>query len=84
MPGLSIRANGSSLPLVLSERIAHVRGGGRAVASVKFFVVRPQDVLAFFFKKGATLPLPLVGVSQRETSDRGGRARKGDSHGSGR
>ena len=28
MPGLSIRANGSSLPLVLIERIAHVRGGG--------------------------------------------------------
>ena len=27
MPGLSIRANGSSLPLVLIERIAHVRGG---------------------------------------------------------
>ena len=26
MPGLSIRANGSSLPLVLIERIAHVRG----------------------------------------------------------
>ena len=37
MPGLSIRACGSSLPLVLIERIAHVRGGGRAVASVKFF-----------------------------------------------
>ena len=59
VPGLSIRANGSSLPLVLIERIAHVRAGGRAVASVKFFVVRPQDVLAFFFKKGATLPLTL-------------------------
>ena len=28
VPGLSIRANGSSLPLVLIERIAHVRGGG--------------------------------------------------------
>ena len=28
MPGLSIRANGSSLPLVLIKRIAHVRGGG--------------------------------------------------------
>ena len=28
MPPLSIRANGSSLPLVLIERIAHVRGGG--------------------------------------------------------
>ena len=27
MPGLSIRANGSSLPLVLIKRIAHVRGG---------------------------------------------------------
>ena len=26
MPGLSIRANGSSLPLVLIKRIAHVRG----------------------------------------------------------
>ena len=59
VPGLSIRANGSSLPLVLSERIAHVRAGGRAVASVKFFVVRPQDVLAFFFKKASTLPLTL-------------------------
>ena len=28
VPGLSIRANGSSLPLVLIKRIAHVRGGG--------------------------------------------------------
>ena len=27
VPGLSIRANGSSLPLVLIKRIAHVRGG---------------------------------------------------------
>ena len=36
-PHGTIRANGSSLPLVLIERIAHVRGGGRAVASVKFF-----------------------------------------------
>ena len=28
VPGLSIRANGSSLPLVLIKRIAHVRAGG--------------------------------------------------------
>ena len=34
MPGLSIRANGSSLPLVLIKRIAHVRGGGRVTLSV--------------------------------------------------
>ena len=34
------------------------------------------------FQKAATLP--LLGGSQKETSDRGGRARKGDSHGSGR
>ena len=52
MPGLSIRANGSSLPLVLIKRIAHVRAGGwPSEASVKFFAVRPQDVLAFFSKK---------------------------------
>ena len=35
-------------------------------------------------QRPTTLPLPLVGGSQKETSDRGGRARKGDSHGSGR
>ena len=52
VPGLSIRANGSSLPLVLIKRIAHVRAGGwPSEASVKFFAVRPQDVLAFFSKK---------------------------------
>ena len=33
MPPLSIRAYGSSLPLVLIERIAHVRGGGRLTLS---------------------------------------------------
>ena len=36
----------------LCERIAHVRAGGwPSEASVKFFAVRPQDVLAFFSKK---------------------------------
>ena len=37
-----------------------------------------------FFQKSFDLELDLMGVSQKETSDRGGRARKGDSHGSGR
>ena len=32
MPGLSIRALGSSLPLVLIKRIAHVRAGGGSVS----------------------------------------------------
>ena len=34
VPGLSIRANGSSLPLVLIKRIAHVRGGRGLALSV--------------------------------------------------
>ena len=63
MPGFSIRgawphgtnrANGSSLPLVLIERIAHVRGGGRAVASVKFFDET-------FLQKSFDLALALTG-----------------------
>ena len=41
-----------SLSLVLIKRIAYVRAGGwPSEASVKFFAVRPQDVLAFFSKK---------------------------------
>ena len=63
VPGFSIRgawphgtnrANGSSLPLVLIERIAHVRGGGRAVASVKFFDET-------FLQKSFDLALALTG-----------------------
>ena len=50
VPGLSIRANGSSLPLVLIERIAHVRAGGwPSEASVKVFG-------APFFKKARPCP----------------------------
>ena len=61
MPGLSIRANGSSLPLVLIERIAHVRAGGRAVASVKFFG-------APFFQKRCDLALDLIGAQRMRKS----------------
>ncbi len=57
MPGLSIRANGSSLPLVLIERIAHVRARGRAVASVKFFGEA-------FFQKSFDLALDLIGAQR--------------------
>ena len=53
-PHGTIRANGSSLPLVLIERIAHVRGGGRAVASVKFFDET-------FLQKSFDLALALTG-----------------------
>ena len=42
MPGLSIRANGSSLPLVLIKRIAHVRGGGSLPSPPSFGGHLPQ------------------------------------------
>ena len=63
MPGLSIRANGSSLSLVLIKRIAHVRAGGwPSEASVKVFG-------APFFKKAR--PCPYRRSAGKETRETG-------------
>ena len=58
---------GGKLRLRLSEPLAHVRGGGRAVASVKFFDET-------FLQKSFDLALALIGGSLKR-NQRPGRTR---------
>ncbi len=56
---------------------------GAERSEIKVFCGTSAGRTRFLFKKASTLPLTLWARSQKGTSDRGGRARKGDSHGSG-
>ena len=71
MPGLSIRALGSSLPLVLIERIAHVRGPVPGLSSRALGSWSPVGIVQDRPSRQARRSLPLV-LIERIAHVRGG------------